>query len=148
MLFTKPLEVCMKKLVLLLFPLFVFANVISHEDLPSFEKAGATLTGLATSSMGAKQYEVWRSSLAPGGCTPLHTHASEEICIYLSGKGRAVIGGEETVFEAPCTIICPANVEHQFFNIGEEPSDHILILGIDSTIVDADKEVMNLPWRR
>lgn len=71
-----------------------------------------------------------------------------EVYIYLSGKGRAVIGGEETVFEAPCTIICPANVEHQFFNIGEEPSDHILILGIDSTIVDADKEVMNLPWRR
>jgi len=89
MLFTKPLEVCMKKLVLLLFPLFVFANVISHEDLPSFEKAGATLTGLATSSMGAKQYEVWRSSLAPGVCTPLHTQASEEICIYLSGKAEA-----------------------------------------------------------
>jgi len=138
----------MKTLILLLFPLFAFANVIPHEGLPSFGKAGATLTGLATSSMGVKQYEVWRSSLAPGGCTPLHTHASEEICIYLTGKGKAVIGGEEVFFEAPCTIICPANVEHQFFNVGEESSDQILILGIDSTIVDADKEVMNLPWRR
>ncbi|MCP5503916.1 MAG: hypothetical protein H7A41_02055 [Chlamydiales bacterium] len=56
--------------------------------------------------------------------------------------------GEETHFEAPCTVICPANVEHQFFNTGDEPSDHIVILGSASTIVDANQTVMHLPWRK
>lgn len=141
----------MKKLLFLLFPIFAFAThaiVIDHNDLPEFGKAGAKLKGLATPSLGAQQYEVWHSTLAPGGCTPIHTHETEEIFIYLAGKGKVVMGEDETYFEAPCTVICPANVEHQFFNVGDEPSDHIVILGIDSTIVNVDKEVMHLPWRR
>ena len=96
--------------LLLLFPFLGFAAeaiVINHNDLQSFGKAGATLTGLATPSLGAKQFEVWHSSLAPGGCTPIHTHETEEIFIYLSGKGKVVMGEEETYFEAPCTVICP-----------------------------------------
>ena len=135
---------------ILLFPFFTFANVtvINHEDLPSFGKGGASLKGLATSSLGAKEYEVWHSSLAVGGCTPKHTHETEEIFIYLQGKGKVIAGDIETYFEAPCTVICPANVEHQFFNIGDNPSNHIVILGLDSTIVNAEQEVMDLPWRR
>lgn len=142
----------MKNAVFIFFiPFFTWATqaiVIDHTSLPEFGKAGATLKGLATPSLGAKQYEVWHSSLSPGGCTPIHTHETEEISIYLKGKGKVVIGGEETSFEAPCTVICPAHVEHQFFNTGDEPSDHIAILGIDSTIVDQNQVVMHLPWRK
>lgn len=143
----------MKKLFFLFactLPLLGFSEeaiVISHDNLPSYGKAGARLTGLATASMGAKQHEVWRSSLAPGECTPIHTHDTEETFIYLSGKGKVVMNGQETYFEAPCTVICPPNVEHQFFNVGDEPSDHIVILTINSTIVDHDQVVMHLPWR-
>ncbi len=137
--------------LILLFPFFAFATqaiVINHNELPSFGKAGATLKGLATPSLGAKDYEVWHSSLAPGGCTPIHTHETEEIFIYLSGKGKVVMDGKETHFEAPCTVICPARVEHQFFNTGDEPSNHIVILGCGSTIVDESQTVMHLPWRK
>ena len=123
------------------------ATVISHESLPSFGKAGAILTGLATSSLGAKQYEVWRSTIAPGGCTPKHTHETEEIFIFLTGKGKVIIDEIETEFEAPCTVICPANIQHQFFNIGDVPSDQIVVLGLKSTIIDQDQMVMHLPWR-
>ncbi|MCB1116902.1 MAG: cupin domain-containing protein [Chlamydiia bacterium] len=124
------------------------AVVIDHTTLPEFGKAGAMLKGLATPQLGAKQYEVWHSTLAPGGCTPIHTHETEEIAIYIKGKGKAIVGGKEIFFEAPCTVIYPADVEHQVFNTGDEPSDHILILGIDSTIVDQDQVVMHLPWRK
>lgn len=143
----------MKKSLLffLCIPFFAMAThaiVIDHNVLPEFGKGGAKLKGLATPSLGAKQYEVWHSTLAPGGCTPIHTHETEEVFIYLKGKGKVVMNGEETYFEAPCTVICPANIEHQFFNVGDEPSDHIVILGIDSTIVDQDQMVMHLPWRK
>ena len=132
-------------------PFFAMATqaiVIDHNTLPEFGKEGAKLKGLATPSLGAKQYEVWHSTLAPGGRTPIHTHETEEVFIYLKGKGKVVMDGVETYFEAPCTVICPANIEHQFFNVGDEPSDHIVILGIDSTIVDQDEIVMHLPWRK
>lgn len=135
----------------LLFPYLSFANeviVIPHENLPSFGKCGASLRGLATASMGAKQHEIWRSSLAPGGCTPKHTHDTEETFIYLSGKGKVVMNGIETYFEAPCTVICPPHIEHQFFNVGDEASDHLVILTIDSTIFDENQIEMHLPWRR
>lgn len=136
--------------VALCIPFFAFSEgaiVIDHKDLPSFGKAGATLTGIATPSLGAKEYEVWRSTIAPGGQTPRHMHETEEIFVFLSGKGKVIVGDVESYFEAPCTVICPAHIEHQFFNVGDEPSDQIVILGIASTIVDADHAVMHLPWR-
>lgn len=137
--------------LMLLFPLFAFgagAIVVPHEGLPTFGKAGAELKGIATPSLGAKQYEVWRSSIAPHGCTPIHTHETEEIFIFLSGTGKVSVGGVETAFEAPCTVICPAHVEHQFFNTGDTPSDQIVVLGIDSEIIDQDHMTMHLPWRK
>ncbi|MCB1080349.1 MAG: cupin domain-containing protein [Chlamydiia bacterium] len=123
------------------------AIVIPHHGLPSFPIAGATITGIATAGMGAKEYEVWRSTIAPHAHTIRHKHDTEEIFVFLSGKGKVIVGEVETPFEAPCTIICPAHIEHQFFNVGDEPSDQIVILGIASTIVDADHAVMHLPWR-
>lgn len=137
--------------LMLLFPLIAFgagAIIVPHERLPTFGKAGAELKGIATPSLGAKQYEVWRSSIAPGGCTPIHTHETEEIFIFLSGTGKVNVGGVETAFEAPCTVICPAHVEHQFFNTGDTPSDQIVVLGIDSEIIDQDHMTMHLPWRK
>jgi len=51
-------------------------------------------------------------------------------------------------FKAPCTVICPANVPHQFFNTGNEDSEQIVVLGIDSEIKTMTGNLMNLPWRR
>lgn len=49
--------------------------------------------------------------------------------------------------KAPATLICPANVPHQLINIGEEPTDQILVIGIDSKIFDSGGKEMFLPWR-
>lgn len=123
------------------------AKIIDHSDLKVYTFHGNSLQGVATQAMGAQEFEVWRSSWAVGGGTPKHTHNTEEIFIFLKGKGRAVIGDEEFFFEAPCTIICPANVPHELFNVGDEPTDSVLIMGPGSTIWNADGKVMNLPWR-
>jgi hypothetical protein len=71
-----------------------------------------------------------------------------DLFIFLKGKGKFIVGGEETEFSAPCTVIAPANVPHAYVNTGEEPTDAIVIIEIDSKIYDADNNVMDFPWRK
>lgn len=123
-------------------------HVIDHNALKTFSNNGNSLIGLATEGMGAKEFEIWRTSIAPGSCTPPHMHECEETFIFLKGKGRIQIGDEEIFFEAPCTVITPANIPHQYFNTGDEPTDAIVVLGIGSEIVDKNENTMNLPWRK
>lgn len=59
------------------------AIVIPHHDLPAFPIAGATITGIATASMGAKEYEVWRSTIAPM-LTPLDISMTRKKFLYFS----------------------------------------------------------------
>jgi quercetin dioxygenase-like cupin family protein len=122
--------------------------VTSHDQIQQFSMHGNFQKGLATKALGAKEFEVWRSSIAIGSKTPLHVHETEEVFIILKGEILATIGGEEYRCKAPATLICPANVPHQLINIGTEPTDQILVLGIDSKISDvASGKEMVLPWR-
>ncbi len=124
------------------------ASVIRHEDVQVFEMNGNQLRGIATLGTGAEQFEVWRSNVAVGSSTPHHRHDSEEVFVFLRGKGRAVIGDEEIEFEAPCTLVAPAGVSHQYWNTGDVETDAIVIIGIGSKIWNQDGELMDLPWRR
>lgn len=123
------------------------AAVIQHEKVKVFENNGNQLRGIATHGQGAVQFEVWRSSVAVGSATPLHRHDSEEVFVFLQGKIRAVIGDEEFELEAPCTLVAPKNVPHQYWNIGDVPTDAIVIIGVGSKIWNQDDELMQLPWR-
>lgn len=124
------------------------AAVVDHTSLKTFENSGNSLKGVATKSQGAKSYEVWRTSVAVGSRTPLHRHASEEVFIFLRGKGKAIIGEQVFEFEAPATVIAPANVPHQFINTGDVETDAIVVVGVGSEIYDEEGKLMNLPWRR
>jgi mannose-6-phosphate isomerase-like protein (cupin superfamily) len=122
--------------------------VVRHGELETFENNGNSLVGVATKSQGARSYEVWRTSVAVGSATPPHRHDTEEVFIFLQGKGKAVIDGKEFEFEAPATVIAPANVVHQFINTGDVPTDAVVVIGIDSHIWNEQGAEMQLPWRR
>jgi mannose-6-phosphate isomerase-like protein (cupin superfamily) len=124
------------------------ARVVPHEALQEFSNNGNTLMGIATPSLGSDSFEVWRTSVAVGSHTPPHTHTSEEVFIFLRGKGRAEIGSEQFEFTAPATVIAPAGLRHQFFNTGEVPTDAIVVVGSASDIYDDEGKRMDLPWRR
>ena len=123
-------------------------RVVPHAGLKTFENSGNSLVGLATRSLGSTQAEVWRSSIAVGSRTPLHTHDSEEIFIVLSGRGVVHVGDQALAFEAPATVIAPAGVPHWVENTGTVPTDQLVVVPTDSTIKSADGRVMDLPWRR
>jgi len=139
---------------LCLLALFVRASLFggeslvhSHDVLKQYSMHGNFQKAIATKEMGAKEFEVWRASIAVGSKTPRHVHETEEVFIVLKGKIRAIVGDQTIECEAPATLICPANVPHQLINIGDEPTDQILVLGIDSKISDANGQEMKLPWR-
>jgi quercetin dioxygenase-like cupin family protein len=119
-----------------------------HDQIQQHSMHGNFQKGLATKSMGAKEFEVWRASIAVGSKTPKHVHETEEVFIILKGEILAIVGDQEFRCKAPATLICPANVPHQLINVGDEPTDQILVLGIDSQISDAvTGKRMELPWR-
>ena len=122
-------------------------SVHSHDDLKLYSMFGNVYRGVATKEMGAKEFEVWRASLAVGSQSPVHVHETEEVFIVLKGHILAIVGGQEYHCIAPATLICPANVPHQLINVGDEPSDQLLIVGIDSKITALDGKELNLPWR-
>lgn len=123
------------------------AAVVPHQGLRTFSNQGNDLVGIATKSQGAREFETWRTSVAVGSRSPVHSHDSEEIFVMLRGKGQLIIGGEPYDFEAPCTLIAPAKVQHQFINTGDVPTDAIVIVGIDSKIYAEDGETIVFPWR-
>ena len=123
-------------------------HVISHSALKTYENNGNSLIGVATGTLGAQDFEVWRTSVAVGSSTPAHTHTSEEVFVVLQGRGRAHVGDDVLDFEAPATVIAPAGVPHFIENTGTVPTDSIVIVGPGSTITNAKGETMQLPWRR
>ena len=123
------------------------ASVHSHNDLKLHTMYGNSYRGLATKETGAKEFEVWRASLAVGSKSPKHVHETEEVFIVLKGHILAIVGDKEYHCIAPSTLVCPANVPHQLINVGDVPSDQILILGIGSKISDLEGIALNLPWR-
>lgn len=123
------------------------ASLHPHDELKLHSMYGNSYRGLATKETGAKEFEVWRASLAVGSRSPRHVHETEEVFIILKGHILAIVGDQEYHCIAPSTLICPANVPHQLINVGHEPSDQILILGIDSKISDLEGKELSLPWR-
>lgn len=124
------------------------AIVVPHEGLRQFGYSENKLVGICTQGMGASEIEVWQSSIGPGDHTPRHRHNCEEVFIFVKGEGKVNIGDEDVYFKAPCTVIVPADIDHEVFNLGDTPTHHFTILRVGSTIWDAKNEPMNLPWRK
>ena len=107
--------------------------------------AHATLAG---SAEGLRNLSVWRQSMAPGGCTPPHSHSCEEIVLCEAGSGEIHIAGEVHRFGAGQTIVLPAGVPHQIFNTGSEPLVSTAVFAATPVPVALpDGEVLELPWR-
>ncbi|MCH2109670.1 MAG: cupin domain-containing protein, partial [Polyangiaceae bacterium] len=123
-------------------------RVIEHSTLKAYENRGNELKGVATPSMGSERLEVWSSSIAPGGSTPLHSHSSQEIFIILQGEGYVEIGEQRLPFRAPATIIAPANQPHRLFNTGSTPTKQIVVIEGCSTILSPEGKQLELPWRK
>ena len=102
----------------------------------------------AGSRDGLRSLSLWRQALAAGGATPPHSHECEEIVMCLSGRGEVHIAGEVHPFGAQQTVLLPANVPHQIFNVGPEPLEMTAVFAATPVPVALpDGSALELPWQ-
>lgn len=102
---------------------YVDANNIPERLVPPpFERALKVVMSPETNPE-VKDFTLLFSQLAPnGGCTDLHSHEeSGELMVFVSGKGKAWLAGEECELRPGVAIYAPPGVEHKTLNTGEEP---------------------------
>jgi quercetin dioxygenase-like cupin family protein len=97
---------------------------------------------------GLTQLSVWRQTLAPGACTPPHSHDCDEVVLCSAGSGELHIDGAVHPFKADETLIIPKDKAHQVFNTGASPMDLIGTFGASPVNVFLpDGSRLDLPWR-
>lgn len=101
----------------------------------------------AGSRDGLSTLSLWRQSLAPGGATPPHSHQCEEVVLCLAGRGEVHIDGVVHAFGAHQTVLLPANVPHQIFNVGPEPLETTAVFSATPVAVALpDGSALEVPW--
>lgn len=115
------------------------------EPTPIPGVAHATWAG---SREGLRSLSLWRQSLAPGGATPPHSHNCEEIVLCLAGRGEVHIDGRVHAFGPQQTLLLPAGVPHQIFNVGTEPLETTAVFAATPVQVTLpDGTALEVPWR-
>ena len=102
----------------------------------------------AGSRDGLSTLSLWRQSLAPGGATPPHSHDCEEVVMCLAGRGEVHIDGVAHAFGPEQTVLLPAHVPHQIFNVGPEPLEMTAVFSATPVNVALpDGSALDLPWQ-
>jgi quercetin dioxygenase-like cupin family protein len=79
-------------------------------------------------TVGARQVEVLLGTLERGGAALPHAHPGlEQVCYVLEGRGRAAVGGEERELGPGDCCFFPADAEHLFEVVSEEPVKVLVI---------------------
>ena len=60
-------------------------------------------------------------SIGPGEEIGAETHHVDQILVFLSGSGEAVLNGERSQVAKNSLVIVPAGTHHNFINTGPEP---------------------------
>ena len=110
-----------------------------------YSMQGNHIAGVATSSSGAQQVEMWHGRMEADSATPPHCHDTEEVVLFLSGSGRATVGDREVRYASGDTLILPPNEVHQIF--AETASEFVSAMALGGTVMLPDGTVLDLPWR-
>ena len=82
-------------------------RVIAVKTSPAKDNGSAIVVGTA--------------ALPPGYTTPTHSHASEEVAVFLSGSGGVDIDGEVFPVKEGTVLVTPANSTHTTFSDDSGP---------------------------
>lgn len=100
-------------------------NVQHYTDVPAEPMddgaEGVQVRWLIDEKSGAPNFAMRHFEVAPGGHTPLHSHAREHEVFGLSGEGVVVGANGEKPFRAGVYVYMPPHEKHQFRNTGAEP---------------------------
>lgn len=109
---------------------------------PAEQPVRASPSGLLT------QYLAWRETggtglfvaqqwLGTGQRVFLHTHAVEEVLVFVAGSGTATLGDAEVPVGPGITLVVPAGIVHGFRN-DEAETLHVLVIFPGDTFAQTD----------
>lgn len=105
-------------------------SIESHEqkavDMPGAKDARMRM--LVGPAEAAPNFHMRHFEVAPGGCTPHHSHDYEHEIVVLKGQGVAKSAEGDRPFTAGDIIYVPANEMHQFQNTAAEPCEFICLI--------------------
>jgi quercetin dioxygenase-like cupin family protein len=123
-------------------------NVIEQTPPTASAIDGVKHATWAGAADGLTQLSVWRQELAPGGATPPHSHACDEVVLCLAGAGEVHSQGRVQRFAAGSTVVLPARQVHQLFNTGSTPMQTVGLFGATPVATHwPDGSTLALPWR-
>jgi quercetin dioxygenase-like cupin family protein len=122
-------------------------HVIDNRSLVATGLPGISHRTLASGADGLRALSVWSQTIAPGAATPPHRHDCDEVVVVSAGRGELRVDGSVQAFGPDCTIVLPANVEHQIVNSGAEPLSIVAVLSATPVqVLLPDGSPLPLPW--
>jgi quercetin dioxygenase-like cupin family protein len=118
--------------------------VVSPSDAPVFTPGGATITGLASPSRGARDVAAWRVRLEPDSPSPRHALDREEVFVILEGSITARFADREETASAGGALIVPAGEEFELV-ARERAADAICMLPVGGRAI-VDGAAFTPPW--
>ena len=76
----------------------------------------------------APSFSMRQFQIAPGGCTPKHTHAHEHEVFVLGGEGVVMEGDVEHPLRPGVVVFVPPNQPHQFRSTGSGPLEFLCLI--------------------
>ena len=89
---------------------------------------GVTIRVLIGDNVGAPNFVMRHFEVAPGGCTPYHTHPWEHEVFFLGGRGKARRKDGESEVGPGSFLYVPPDEEHNFSNAGDTPLTFLCVI--------------------
>lgn len=119
---------------------------ISAATAPTFERHGATFTGLASPSRGSRENAAWLLTLADSGPGVPHTLSREEIFVCIEGRAEAQVGLETHELTAGSALVVPPNVEFSIRNRHPAPFRAVAVLPVGGQASVGSAPAFTPPW--
>ena len=108
-------------------------KVVHFESIPLVSvqtdgAIGASFRCLIGEPDGAPSFSMRQFEIAPGGCTPKHSHGHEHEVFVLDGSAVVVIGAQEHALRPGTAVFVPPGAVHQFRNTGSVPLKFLCLI--------------------
>jgi quercetin dioxygenase-like cupin family protein len=111
-------------------PTIIDTNAFPAKPVQMDGVKGATIREVITARDGAPNFAMRVFEVEAGGHTPLHSHNYEHEVYILAGRGELHTAEGPKTFKPGDAILVPANAEHQFRTLGDEPMKFICLIPI------------------
>ena len=108
-------------------------KVIDYQQIESAPVAmegavGCRIRCLIGQEDAAPSFSMRQFEIAPGGCTPKHSHAHEHEVFVFDGSGVVLEGEVKHPLRSGTVVFVPPNQPHQFRNTGPGPLKFLCLI--------------------